>query len=80
MARCKQLLKRGSKINYINTKNKTPLHIAIEKQLPSKMIQFLLSFGANPHIEDGNKLDCCDKGHELYPEISQLSLENSRRS
>ena len=27
-----------------------------------QMIKFLLSHGANPHIEDEDGLDCCDKG------------------
>lgn len=30
--------------------------------MESQMIKFLLSNGANPHIEDKNGLDCCDKG------------------
>jgi hypothetical protein len=29
------------------------------------MIKFLLNHGANPHIEDKEGLDCCDKGRMI---------------
>jgi ankyrin repeat protein len=55
------LLKRGSDINYVNSKGLTPLHYAIEANLPSKMIKFLLKNGADMHIKDRNGQDACDK-------------------
>ena len=30
--------------------------------MESQMIKFLLNHGADPHIEDAEGLDCCDKG------------------
>jgi ankyrin repeat protein len=60
--RMKQLLMRGAEINYVNKKNGlTPLHFAIENNMNSKIVNFLLKQGANPHIEDFNGQDCCDK-------------------
>ena len=59
LPRCKQILKRGSNINFRNKDHKTTLHLAIEKKLPEKIIRFLLDFGANPHIEDFDKKDSC---------------------
>jgi len=61
--RLSQLIQRGSKINHQNPKNGfTPLHLAIERNLESKMIKFLLRHDADPHVEDINGLDSCDKG------------------
>ena len=72
LPRCKQLLKRGSNINFRNKDHKTTLHLAIEKKLPEKIIRFLIDFGANPHIEDFDKKDACELAGNLYPEISEL--------
>ena len=71
---------RGAKINYQNKRGWTPLHFAIEQQLPDKMIQFLLSAGANPHIEDETERDCCDKVQRLkkyygIPELRENSCQ-----
>ena len=53
---------RGANINYVSKINGyTPLHFAIEANLSSKMINFLLKRGALLHIEDKNGIDCCDK-------------------
>jgi len=68
--RCKQLLKRGSDINFRIIDNKTALHLAIENGLSEKTILFLLDLGANPHIEDKNRFDCCDKAKYKYHEIN----------
>lgn len=56
------VLSRGSNINHINfVTNLTPLHLAIEKQMRPSTIKFLLKNKANPHIEDKDGKDCCDK-------------------
>ena len=60
--RLTMLLRRGSNINHQNSDYKTFLHYAIENQMESQMIKFLLNNGANPHIEDKDGLDCCDRG------------------
>mmetsp|Transcript_35329 Transcript_35329/g.54084 ORF Transcript_35329/g.54084 Transcript_35329/m.54084 type:complete len:89 (-) Transcript_35329:1070-1336(-) len=76
MVRMKQLLMRGADINYCNQKQGfTALHIAIEKQYPVKIIKFLLKSKANPHIEDFNGEDCCDKAANFvkYREIKKLA-------
>ena len=58
----KQLLMRGSNINYQNKMTGlTPLHYAIENNYNSKMVKFMLTYGANPHHEDPDGNDCCDK-------------------
>ena len=60
------VLSRGSNINHINFRtNLTPLHLAIEKRMRPSTIKFLLKNKANPHIEDKNGKDCCDKAREL---------------
>ena len=57
-----KLLKRGCDPNYVSTKfGYTPLHHAIEAKMASKFVKFLLKNGANPHIEDFQGIDCCDK-------------------
>lgn len=65
------LLKRGCNVNKITCEGKTPLHYAIEANLESKMIKFLLNSDANPHIKDKTGQDCCDKvkGRERYKRI-----------
>jgi len=70
--RMKQLLMRGANINYCNKiTGFTPLHQAIESKMNSKTIKFLLKYGANPHIEDKDGRDCCDKanGVERYEKV-----------
>ena len=60
---------RGSNVNHINRNGLTPLQIAIEHNVPRHLIEWLLDAGANPHIEDKNGLDCCDKVYQSgkYP-------------
>jgi ankyrin repeat protein len=69
------LLKRGSEINFVNSKGLTPLHYAIEANLESKMIKFLFNNGADPHIKDTKGRDCCDyaKNKQRYARVKQLS-------
>ena len=58
----KLLLIRGSNINYINKNTLlTPLHLAIEHRASKKIVNFMLRHNANPHIEDREGRDCCDK-------------------
>ena len=53
---------RGANVNHRNRKNGlTPLHIAIDKDMSSRIIRFLIKNGADPHYEDENGIDCCDK-------------------
>lgn len=52
---------RDANINHINRNGKTALHLAVESRVQSSTIKFLLSYGANPHIEDKDSLDVCDK-------------------
>ena len=75
----KQLLMRGANINFVNPKNGwTPLHTAIEYNLSSKIIKFLISRGADTHALDFNGKDCCDKvaGNKRYSHI-QYFKDNS---
>jgi ankyrin repeat protein len=44
--RCKQLLMRGAHINYENKFGVIPIHFAIDKRLPEKVVKFLLKHGA----------------------------------
>ena len=62
---------RGANVNLYNENGWTPLHVAIEKRLPEKMIRLLLNFDAHPHMEDKNGKDCCEKVIEnnLYKQI-----------
>ena len=61
MFRAQQLLMRGANVNFNNKNGLTPLHIAVEHNVSSEVIDWLLQAGANPHIEDANGLDVCDK-------------------
>ena len=72
--RCKQLIMRGADINYSNKYGFTPLHFGIEKQVSDKMVKFLLKAGANPHHEDIDGKDCCDKANDndVYHNILSL--------
>ena len=69
LIRCKQLIMRGSDINFQNPDGKTPLHFAIENELADNIIKFLLKAGANPHIMNKHDQDCCDIVQRLgiYP-------------
>ena len=71
LQRMKQLLMRGANANFCGIKKLTPLQQAIDNKVPTKVIKFLLKQGANPHIEDPNGLDCCDKAQkiEMYKQI-----------
>lgn len=63
---------RGSNINYTNKiTGLTPLQIAIQNNMNSKVVKFLLREGANPHVEDKDGKDCCEKaqGNERYEKI-----------
>lgn len=67
---------RGADINYVNKKNGfTPLHFAIENNMNSKIVNFLIKHGADPHIEDFSGKDCCDKAkdNERYKKLATLS-------
>jgi len=62
LERLKQLNMRGCDINYVcQHSGKTPLHWAVENNLSCKFIKFLLKNKANPHIEDKDGNDVCDK-------------------
>ena len=74
--RMKQLLMRGADINYCNKKQGfTALHFAIENRFPVKVVRFLLKSKANPHIEDLNGQDCCDKAQNIvkYKDVAKLT-------
>lgn len=58
---CTQLLMRDANINHINKDGKTALHLAVENKVEYTTIKFLLTYRANPHIEDKEGLDVCDK-------------------
>ena len=73
---CRKLLIRGANINHQSSRDggKTPLHFAIENRVPEKSIKFLLKAGADPHIEDSMRLDCCDKA---CPMVSSTKTSQS---
>ena len=63
---------RGCDVNNISPKTgKTPMHWAIEHSLPCQYIKFLLKNKANPHIEDSEGKDACDKA-KLIPRYVKL--------
>jgi ankyrin repeat protein len=71
---------RGANINYVSkTLGMTPLHIAIENQLPKEIIKLLLSKGADPMIEDRRGLTCKEKAIEYtqYLKIKRLMRQDS---
>ena len=45
------------------------MKLAVEKNLPVKVIKFLLRKGADPHIKDKNGIDACPYGILRYPKI-----------
>lgn len=66
---------RGANINYANKKDgKTALHIVIERNSPVELVRWLLRAGADPHIEDAEAFDCCDKAQQLdiYHYVNKL--------
>ena len=75
--RMSQLLKRGSKINYQNKYGKTPLHHAIEANLPAKIVKWLVKMGSDPLIQDNQGQSCCDlaAANERYTKIKELQPE-----
>lgn len=72
----KQLLMRGADVNYVNKiTGLTPLHQAIDAKLNSKIVNFLIKAGGNPHMEDFNGQDCCDKAQDIerYSKLRALT-------
>ena len=70
-----QLKMRGADTNHVNKiTGLTPLHTAIKAKLESKVIKYLLSIGANPHIEDTEGFDCCDKAQDIerYSKVKEF--------
>ena len=70
---------RGSNINHCSSKTGwSPLHWAVENNHSCKIIKFLLKNGGNPHIEDVNGLDVCDKAKKnpRYKKIKLLTDSN----
>lgn len=55
-----RLMVRGAKIDYVNKKGNTALHLCVQNKL-KEAVEFLLFRGANPHIMDLNGEDACDK-------------------
>lgn len=72
MQMVRRLIQRGADINYINSKGRSCLLMAIEKMMNEKVIRFLLSEGANPHIQTkiGDKILL--QAQKQYPHIKQL--------
>lgn len=67
---------RGADVNYVNKiTGLTPLHQAIEAKLNSKIVNFLIKAGGNPHMEDYAGKDCCDKAQnvERYEKLRALT-------
>ena len=74
--RMKQLLMRGANVNYCNKiTGKTPLHQAIDSKLNSKIVNFLIKQGGDPHVEDLVGQDCCEKAEnvERYSKLKALT-------
>ena len=58
------LIRDGVQINYRNTLGNTALHYCImNKNIDA--IKLLLSYHANPHLENAEKKDCCDLAKEM---------------
>lgn len=68
----KELLEYGSEMDYVNKLGMSCLHLCVEFK-KVKSIKFLLDRGANPHVEDLNGEDVCDKvledGLTEFPEL-----------
>jgi ankyrin repeat protein len=54
-----RLIKRGAKIDYVNSDGNTALKICLQNKL-IEQAKFLLANGANPHIMDLYGKDGCD--------------------
>jgi len=83
IGRMKQLLMRGANVNYINKiTGLTPLHQAIDAHLNSKIVNFLVKAGANPHMEDYEGKDCCDKATnvERYEKLRALTSYECKKN
>jgi ankyrin repeat protein len=48
----KHLARRGADVNYQDRKQRTALHIALEKEFDPSVIEWLVRHGASPDIED----------------------------
>lgn len=60
--RCQQLLMRGANVNYATKAHgKTALHHVIERGMSLDVVRWLLKAGADPHIEDSDGFDSCDR-------------------
>ena len=73
--RMKQLLMRGADVNFVNPMNGwTALHTAIEYNLSSKIIKFLIKQGADVHAKDFSGRDCCERASQKkrYSHIQEL--------
>ena len=78
----RQLVMRGCNINHMSSVRKeTPLLYAIKKEYPVNLIRFLLSCGANPHIEGPDGKDACDiaQGIPKYQVINKLARLDCKR-
>ena len=77
-----QLLMRGADINYKSQKldGLTPLHIALEGQMPQKVIKFLIKNGADTLIEDMEGKNCLKKieESELYPQLKEFIKKKAK--
>lgn len=72
---------RGADVNYVNKiTGLTPLHQAIDAKLNSKIVNFLIKAGANPHMEDFDGNDCCDKAEDIerYQKLRALTLRECK--
>lgn len=69
-----RLLKRGAKVDFVNSDGHTALHICIDNRL-IEQCKFLLQNGANPHIMDIQGRDVCDKA-KLYGIVKIDGLDN----
>ena len=72
-----KLLARNADINFQNSYGQTVLHMAVQEK-NYDAIRFLLSHEANPHLEDANKMDCCDLARENsinndFPELNNCN-------
>lgn len=66
---------RGANVNYTTKKEgKTALHYVIERGMPNELVKWLIKAGANPHIEDHEGLDSCDRAKQmnLYQNVKVL--------
>ena len=64
---------RGRDINHCGKSGMTPMMWAIQKELPSKILKFLIKNGSNPHIENFDGVDCCDMAKKI-PRYKELPI------